>query len=85
MHSAHYHPLQMPFMIGNPVNEQAYAGEGDQERNRRNEHPLARPVGNRGADQVAEPRQLKQHQQHDHNQANEREQESSASFRHTLS
>jgi len=85
VHSAHHHPLQMPLVIGNPVNQEPYAGKCNQERNRRNEHALPRPVGNCGANQVAQSRQLQQHKQYCDDQADKCEQKSSATFRHTLS
>jgi hypothetical protein len=61
----------MSFVICNPVNQEPYAGKGDQERNRRNEHALPWTVGNRGADQVTQSRQLQQHQQYRDDQADE--------------
>jgi len=85
VHPAHDHPLQVALVICDSMNQQPHTGEGNQKRNRRNEHALPRPVGYRGADQVAQSRQLQQHEQHRDDQADECEQESSASFRHTLS
>ena len=71
-------------MIRDPVNQKPHAGKSDQERNRGNKHALPRPVGDGGADQVTQPRQLQQHQQHNDDQADERKQERGAAFRHTL-
>jgi len=85
VHSAHHHPLHPPLVIRDPMHEKAYPGKGYEEGYGRNEHALPRPVGNGGADQVTQPRQLQHHQQHDDNQADERKQESSAAFGHTSS
>jgi hypothetical protein len=84
VHPANHHPLHPSLVIRDPVDEKAYPGKGDEEGYGRNEHALPRPVWNGGADQVAQPRQLQQHQQHNYDQANERKQESSATFGHTL-
>ncbi len=84
VHPAHRHPLHMPLVVRNPVHQQPHARKRNQERNRGNEHALPRPVRNRGANQVSQPRQLQQHQQHNDDQADERKQKRSAVFRHTL-
>jgi len=81
---ANHYPLHAAFVMLNSVNQKPNPGESNQERERRNEHTLPRPVGNRGADQVAEPRELQQHQQHHHDQTDKCQEESSAAFGHTL-
>ena len=74
----------MALVIHNPVNQNPHAGKSDQERHRGNEHAPPRPVGNRGADQKAQPRQLQQHQQHNDNQADKRKQIKAPLPGHTL-
>ena len=74
VHSAHHHPLQMPLVIHDAVNQNPHSRKSDQERNRGDKHPLPRPVWNGGADQIAQARQLQQHQQHDDDQADKQKQ-----------
>jgi hypothetical protein len=58
-------------MIHDPMDENSHSRKGKQKRDRGDEHPTPRAVGDGGADQVAQPRQLKQDHQHHDNQAGE--------------
>ena len=56
-------------MIHDAVNQDADPRKRDQKRDRGDEHPPPRAVGDGGADQESQPGQLQQDQQDDNNQA----------------
>jgi hypothetical protein len=71
-------------MIHDPVDEDADSNECEQEGDRGKEHAPPRTVGNGGADQESEPRQLQQDQQDNNDQAGEGQQKQRSGTGHTL-
>ena len=71
----HHHPLEVSLMLHDSVDEEADSGECEQEGDRGDEHAPPRTVGDGGADQESQPRQLQQDQQQHNNQAGKGQQQ----------
>jgi len=77
-------PVEWAVVVDDEADDEPDAEKGDEEGYRGDEHAAARPVGNGGADEEAQTRQLQQDQQHHDDCAGENQQQQGSSSGHTL-
>ncbi len=82
--AAHDDPVERAVVMDDEADEQSRAQEGEEERNRGDEHAAAGTVWDGGANEKAQARELQEDEQHDDDQAGEGQKQECSSSGHIL-